>query len=72
MEMKYVMLNPINELIIFSVSKEHSDFRNFNVKSAGFINLKDNKATCYSGSISLGIDSDEEDSVIATKFIFGV
>ena len=72
MDMKYVILNPINELIIFSPSKQHSDFRHQNVKSAGFIKFHNDKAHCYGNSISLNIKSDIEDSNIANKQIYGV
>ncbi len=59
-----------NEIIVFSEAMFHSDFRNMNPISAGFISFGINKdgnptCSCYGESISLGLVSEEEDTEIA-------
>ena len=59
-----------NEIIVFSEAMFHSDFRNMNPVSAGFISFGINKdgnptCSCYGESISLRLQSDEEDTLIA-------
>lgn len=67
--MKYVITKPLNEIIIFSKSIQHSDFGNLNIKSAGFVDIIDNKYHCWGESISLGVSSDPEDSFIANMIL---
>ncbi len=59
-----------NEIIVFSEAMFHSDFRNMNPISAGFISFGINEegnptCSCYGESISLRLQSDEEDTLIA-------
>jgi len=54
------------EIIVFSEAMFHSDFRNMNPVSAGFIYFAINEdgnptCKCYGQSISLGLVSDEEE-----------
>jgi len=54
-----------NEIIVFGEIMVHSDFRNMNPVSAGFISFEINEdgnptCKCYGESISLGLPSDEE------------
>lgn len=55
-----------DEIIVFGEIMVHSDFRDMNPVSAGFIDFRINKdgnpsCMCYGGSISLGLTSDEEE-----------
>lgn len=68
---KYVKLDRFNEIIIFPCVIEHSDFKDMKPISAGFCYVKDNEVNCFGESVSLGIKSDEKDSSLATKQIFG-
>lgn len=68
---KYVKLDRFNEIIIFPCIIEHSNFKNMKPISAGFCYVKDNEVNCFGESVSLGIKSDEKDSSLATKQIFG-
>ena len=59
-----------NQIIVFSSIIMHSDFRNFYPVSAGFIRFSTNKdgevtCKCYGESFSLGLGSDESDTMIA-------
>jgi hypothetical protein len=62
-----------NEIIIFAEFMNHSDFRNFNPVSAGFISFGINKegnptCSCYGESISLNMKSNpEEDTLLAKR-----
>jgi hypothetical protein len=54
------------EIIVFGEIMLHSDFRNMNPVSAGFISFGTNEdgnptCKCYGESISLGLLSDEEE-----------
>ena len=58
------------EIIVFGEIMLHSDFRNMNPVSAGFISFGINEegnptCKCYGESISLRLQSDEEDTFIA-------
>ena len=68
--LKYVRIE--NSIVLFSETLIHSTFKHLQPKSAGFcmINFEEQKATCYGESISLGIGSEEEDSILATHQIF--
>lgn len=64
------------EIIVFSELQQHSEFKNFNPISAGFISIgiKDEgelTCTCYGKSISLKLKSDPEDSQLARRQILG-
>jgi hypothetical protein len=62
-----------NAIIIFAEFMNHSDFRNFNPVSAGFISFGINKegnptCSCYGESISLNMKSNpEEDTLLAKR-----
>jgi hypothetical protein len=62
-----------NEIIIFGEIMNHSDFRNFNPVSAGFISFGINKegnptCSCYGESFTLNMKSNpEEDTIIAKR-----
>ena len=58
------------EIIVFGEIMLHSDFRGMNPVSAGFISFGINKdgnptCSCYGESISLRLQSDEEDTELA-------
>jgi hypothetical protein len=64
-KVKYIKTKD-NEIIVFGEIMVHSDFRNMNPVSAGFISFGINEdgnptCECYGGSISLGLPSDEEE-----------
>ena len=66
---KYVITSD-NTIIVFPELLQHSEFKNFNPISAGFISFGVNKqgnpsCTCHGKSISLGLKSREEDTKIA-------
>ena len=66
-----------NEIIIFGEIMQHSDFRNFNPVSAGFISFGINKegnptCSCYGYSISLNLDSKEEEDTRLAKLQLGM
>jgi hypothetical protein len=69
---KYIITEH-NEIIVFPELFQHSDFRHFKPKSAGFISFGINKegnpsCSCYGESISLGLKSDpENDTKIAKR-----
>lgn len=64
--MKYITSKD-GEMIIFSIGFSHDEMARKtigikNVVGAGFVSLSD--ATCYGRSISLGIDSREDDTIL--------
>lgn len=69
---KYVRLASYNQIIIFPQTIKHSEFKYYNIVSAGFCYVENNKVICFGRSDSLNIDSHETDTAIATKQIFGV
>jgi hypothetical protein len=68
---KYVRLKKYDEIIIFPVIIDHSDFKNFGVISAGFCYVEKDQVLCFGESVSLKLKSKEEDTDIATKQFFG-
>lgn len=69
---KYVRLKQYNSIIIFPTIIEHSSFKHLEPISAGFCYLDvDNVVKCFGKSVSLDLDSMEDDSELATKQIFG-
>lgn len=74
---KYVRTSN-NEIICFSETIMHSEFKKFSPISAGFIIIDTNPLTgelickCHGESISLGLKSLEEDSVLAKRQILQV
>ena len=68
---KYVRLKKYNSIIIFPQIIEHSEFRNLSPISAGFCYINDNKISCFGESISLNLKSMVDDTLEATKQIFG-
>ena len=78
MTAKYVIVG--GSAIVFSAAIQHSDMVGYNEKcdGAGFVTFRSKvdewgdtiiTAHCYGKSISLGIDSREEDSAIVTRQI---
>lgn len=71
--MKYVKVGHYNTIIVFPTIIEHSEFKHFNPKSAGFCYISIDKVVCFGESISLGLKADEkEDSREATKQYCGI
>lgn len=69
---KYVRLGKYNEFIIFPVTIEHSEFKRLNPISAGFCYINNGKVNCFGESYTLSLKSEEDDSLLATKQIFGI
>jgi hypothetical protein len=69
---KYV-ITETQDVIVFSETLEHAQFKSFNPISAGFISFGVNKngnpsCSCYGESISLGMKSDpERDTMLANR-----
>ena len=68
---KYIVTNGC--IIVFSAALKHSDFKHFNITSAGFVSFgvdKDNNtsARCYGESTSLGIKSSPEEDTRLANF----
>lgn len=67
-----------NEIIVFGEIMQHSDFRNFNPVSAGFISFginpesKNPTCSCYGESISLNMKSNPEDDTRLAKMQLGM
>jgi hypothetical protein len=64
------------EIIVFGEIMLHSDFRNMNPVSAGFISFGINEdgnptCKCYGESISLGLPSDEEEDTFLAQSQLG-
>ena len=68
---KYVRLEEYDEIIIFPQIIQHSDFKNMNPISAGFCYIHKDKVVCFGESISLRLSSKEDDTLKATKQIYG-
>ena len=68
--MKYVRIGKY-EFIIFPITLSHDQFLKFRPTSAGFCYINGNKVDCYGESFSLKLKSDPEDSILATKQVFG-
>jgi len=71
---KYVKLQEFGSIIIFPCHINHSEFRNWNVVSAGFCYVRQDKkrVDCFGESIGLGLKADvREDTIKATAQIFG-
>jgi hypothetical protein len=73
---KYIKTND-KKIIVFSGLNNHSDFKNFNPVSAGFIRFEIDiegnvNCVCWGESISLQMKSDEnEDTMLANMQITG-
>lgn len=70
-KVKYIVTKD-REIIVFSELFNHSDFKNFNPVSAGFISFGVNKqgnptCSCYGESVSLGLKSNPESDTILAK-----
>lgn len=64
------------EIIVFGEIMVHSDFKNMNPISAGFISFGINEegnptCSCYGESISLGLKSDEEEDTFLAQSQLG-
>ena len=72
-KLKYVRLNGSDEIIIFPIRINHSEFRGWNVISAGFCIIKENKVECFGESFSLDLKAKPaEDTQLATEQVFGI
>jgi len=76
MKVKYIKTDE-NTIIIFSEYLSHDDFESFKPVSAGFISIGVDEnfslsCVCYGESISLGLKSEEIDSILAGKQILGL
>ncbi len=71
---KFVRLKEYDQVIIFPSVMEHSTFKHLNPISAGFcyINPQEEVVRCFGESFSLGINSLEDDTMMATKQVFGI
>ena len=71
-ELKYVKTKN-EEIIIFPMVIQHDTFKHLEPISAGFCRIRNRKVDCYGESYSLGLKAIiREDSLQATKFVFGV
>ena len=66
-----------DEIIVFGEIMQHSEFRNFNPISAGFISFGLNKegnptCSCFGESISLNLDSKQEEDTLLAKRHLGM
>ena len=68
---KYIRLPKYNEIIIFPEVIQHKLFKDLNPISAGFCIVGKEKIECFGESISLGLNSDKEDTRYATLQILG-
>lgn len=75
-KIKYIKTES-NEIIMFGEIMLHSEFKHMNPVSAGFVSFGLNEnghltCSCYGGSISLGLSSDEEEDTRLAKQQFGL
>lgn len=70
-KMKYVRTGAYDNILIFDVTLEHSTFKFLNPISAGFCYVSNEKVECFGESISLDLKSNTEDSILATKQLWG-
>lgn len=75
-KVKYIRTKD-DEIIIFGEVMQHSDFRNFNPVSAGFISFGINNegnptCSCYGESISLRMESNPEEDTMYAKRQLGM
>ena len=68
---KYVRLKDYDEIIIFPQIIQHSRFRGMDPISAGFCHVQKDKVVCFGESVSLRLKSKEDDTLKATKQIYG-
>jgi hypothetical protein len=71
---KYVRIKEYDSFIFFPEIIEHSAFKHLNPISAGFcyLNNDDDVVKCFGRSVSLRLDSDPEDTELATKQVYGI
>lgn len=80
---KYIRTNK-DVIIVFPELLQHSEFKHFNPVSAGFISIGtkcifeedgtkyyETDCSCYGESVSLGLKSNEEDTLLAQNQILG-
>jgi hypothetical protein len=70
-KMKYVRLKDYNAIVIFPPVLDHSDFVNLNPISAGYCEIYNDKVSCWGESITLKLKAMDDDTMIATRQIFG-
>jgi hypothetical protein len=76
-KVKYIRTKD-DEIIIFGEIMQHSDFRNFNPVSAGFISFgihpesRNPTCSCFGRSVSLNLDSNEEEDTRLAKMQLGM
>ncbi len=74
-KVKYIRTKD-NKIIAFSEFFNHSDFQDFNPISAGFISIgigedRNPDCSCYGESVSLGLKSMSDDTILAKRQILG-
>jgi len=74
-KVKYIKTKD-KEIIVFGDIMVHSDFKHMNPISAGFISFGTNEdgnptCRCYGESISLGLESDEEEDTFLAQSQLG-
>jgi len=70
---KYVRLEDHDQFIFFNMITEHLTFKHLNPISAGFCYLDEqNKVRCFGESFSLGLVAKEDDTLLATKQVYGI
>jgi hypothetical protein len=70
-KLKYVRING-DEFIIFAMTLDHSTFKYLNPISAGFCYVDQDKVDCFGESHTLKMDGLIDDTIQATKQVFGV
>ncbi len=70
---KYIRLRQYNSFIIFPQTIKHSEFKHYDIVSAGFchVDASQRKVVCFGESTSLKLVSAEADTELASKQIFG-
>jgi len=72
-KVKYVKFlnNDHEEIIFFSECVKHHHFKSFEPISAGFAQFNGESVTCYGESVSLRLQTESNDTFVATKQVFG-
>jgi len=75
LKVKYIRTDD-DVIIVFCELLQHSEFKRFNPISAGFISFGVNNqgnpsCTCYGESVSLNLQSMEDDTMLARRQILG-
>lgn len=71
-KMKYIKYGEYNSIVIFPQIINHDEFKYLQPKSAGFCYVHQDKVQCFGRSVSLNLQSEEEDTILATKQYCGI